>query len=95
MLILAPIVWAGKISYSFYSFQLLVLLFMESFHAKIVEAAPALADNRLLLVASFIVLMVLSAAGYHLIEEPMRQLIKRRMNRKSRAAESTVTAAAA
>jgi peptidoglycan/LPS O-acetylase OafA/YrhL len=95
VLSLGPVVWAGKISYSFYSFQLFVLLFMESFHAKIIAAAPALADNRLLLVASFLVLMALSAVGYHLIEEPMRLLLKRRMSRKTKVQEATVTQIAA
>jgi peptidoglycan/LPS O-acetylase OafA/YrhL len=83
LLSLAPVVWAGKISYSFYSFQLFVLLFLKSHHHTIVEIIPALKDNRLLLLASLGVLMVLAAAGYHFIEEPMRLWIKRASVAKS------------
>ena len=94
LLSVAPMVWAGKISYSFYSFQLLVLLFLKSHHAALVVQLPALSDNRLLLLAAFAVLMVLSAAGYHLIEEPMRILLKRRMGRTANAAARAIPAAA-
>lgn len=70
------LVWLGKISYCFYSFQVVILLFLASYHEKLIEICPMLANNRLLGAASLIVLILLSAAGYYLIEEPARKWIK-------------------
>lgn len=70
--------WLGKVSYCFYSFQVLVLLVIRDFHSEIVNFAPLLGDNRMLLGASFLTLLGLSAIGYHAIEEPARRMIKRR-----------------
>ena len=42
-------VWCGHISYSFYSFQILLLLILKSHHATIVGYVPLLRDNRMLL----------------------------------------------
>lgn len=72
----APLVWLGKISYSFYSFQLLVLLLLKSYYSQLVVQIPALGNNVVLLAASFLVLVLMSAAGYHFIEEPARRWIK-------------------
>ena len=72
------LVWCGHISYSFYSFQILLLLILKSHHATIVGYVPLLRDNRMLLLAAFAVLMALSAFGYHCIEEPCRKWIRRR-----------------
>jgi peptidoglycan/LPS O-acetylase OafA/YrhL len=67
-----PFVWLGKISYSFYSLQVFLLLYLETHHADIVSSLPALHDNWLLLVVSFCVLVAMSGLSYHLIEEPAR-----------------------
>lgn len=71
-------VWLGRISYCFYSFQLIVLLVLFTYRDAIVQAVPAMADNGILLAASLAVLVLLSAAGFHLVEEPMRKAIRRR-----------------
>lgn len=77
-----PLVWSGKVSYCFYSFQLFILLFLKSHHVTVIEQIPVLADNRLLLALAFVILMVMSAAGYYLIEEPARIAIKRFSKRR-------------
>lgn len=69
-------VWLGKISYCFYSFQVFILLFMTTYHAKLVEIIPALSNNIILMVVSFFVLVAMSAAGYYFIEEPARKFIR-------------------
>jgi peptidoglycan/LPS O-acetylase OafA/YrhL len=92
----APVlVWLGKISYSFYSFQLLVLLMLKSHHEAIVKSVPFLADNLILLLVSFVVLIILAAAGYHFIEEPCRLWIKARHAKRivAKADEQRVMAA--
>lgn len=70
------LVWLGKISYCFYSFQVLMILLLISHHTKLVQLAPALSDNRLLTIVSLVILLLLSALGYYLIEEPVRRQIK-------------------
>ena len=70
-------VWLGKISYCFYSFQALVILGLISYHDRLIQVMPSLADNRVLATASLAVLMALSVAGYYLIEEPARRWIRR------------------
>lgn len=70
-------VWLGKISYCFYSFQALIILLLISHHDKLIQAAPALSDNKVLAIASLAVLVALSAAGYYCVEEPARRWIRR------------------
>ena len=76
-------VWLGKISYCFYSFQALIILLLITYHDKLIQIAPALSNNKLLAIATLAVLVVLSASGYYLIEEPARRWIRR--YRKERA----------
>ncbi len=68
-------VWLGKISYSFYSIQLFVLLFLDHNRNLIILHVPALASNRVLALAALLVLTVLSAGTYHFVEEPCRKLL--------------------
>lgn len=75
-------VWLGKISYCFYSFQALIIFLLISYHDKLIQVVPALSNNKLLAMASLAVLVVISASGYSLIEEPARRWIKR--NHKKR-----------
>lgn len=70
-------VWLGKISYCFYSFQALIILLLIGYHDKLIQVAPALSNNKLLAIASLVVLVALSASGYYLIEEPARRWIRR------------------
>lgn len=71
-------VWLGKISYSFYSFQVLVLLLLVDQHDRLVVAFPALANPALLAITALLVVTALAAAGYSLIEEPARRTLRRR-----------------
>lgn len=70
-------VWLGKISYCFYSFQALVILFSLSYHNRIVTMMPLLSNNKIFLLFSLAILLILSAIGYYLIEEPARRKIKK------------------
>lgn len=70
-------VWLGKISYCFYSFQALVLLTLIRFHEELISWFPIMESNFALCVFAFFVLILLSAIGHHLIEEPFRRKIQR------------------
>ncbi|QBF27618.1 acyltransferase [Pseudomonas tructae] len=77
-------VWFGKVSYCFYSFQALILFFLVSFHDRLINAFPALANGKILTLTAFICLTLLSALGYYLIEEPARRKIKKHMSTESK-----------
>lgn len=70
-------VWLGKVSYSFYSFQVLIILFLVNNHDALVSKIPVLSNNHVLAVVSFLALVLMAAMGHHLIEEPARRWIKR------------------
>jgi peptidoglycan/LPS O-acetylase OafA/YrhL len=72
-----PMVWGGKVSYCFYSFQALIVLWLISHHDALVRALPLLADNRLVLIVAGLILIAMSALGYYFIEEPSRAAIRR------------------
>ena len=76
-------VWLGKISYCFYSFQAFLILSLINYHDKLIQIAPLLANNRVLSIASLMVLIALSAAGHYLIEVPAHSWIKKRFHQKS------------
>lgn len=69
-------VWLGKISYCFYSFQVFLLFMLVSFHSGLVELIPALGNNLILCIFAMLVLVAISAFGYHFIEEPCRRKIQ-------------------
>jgi len=71
-------VWLGKISYCFYSFQALVLLFLIDHHDALVARFPVFNDNHMLALAAFVVLTLLSALGFYFIEEPSRKWVRRK-----------------
>src|SRR2546425_2441543 len=73
-----PMVWGGKVSYCFYSFQVPIVLWLVSHHDALVQALPLLADNRLVLIVAALILTAMSALGYYFIEEPSRAAIRRR-----------------
>ena len=79
-----PIVWLGKISYCFYSLQILIILSLVYHHDAIIERLPVLADNRVLLIVSLALLVTASAAAHHLIEEPARRRIRSRYARRAK-----------
>lgn len=66
------LVWLGKISYCFYSFQFHVLEGMRWLISD--EKTGAFGYFAL----SFLVLMIVSAFAYHLVEEPSRRWIRKR-----------------
>jgi len=70
-------VWLGKISYCFYSFQSLIILLLISYHDRLIQIAPALSNNKVLAIASLVVLVALSTSGYYFIEKPARGWIRR------------------
>jgi peptidoglycan/LPS O-acetylase OafA/YrhL len=72
-----PMVWGGKVSYCFYSFQVPIVLWLVSRHDALVQALPLLADDRLVLIVAGLVLIAMSALGYYFIEEPSRAAIRR------------------
>jgi peptidoglycan/LPS O-acetylase OafA/YrhL len=76
-------VWLGKVSYSFYSFQVFLLLLLDSHRNTLIRHAPAFEDNVNLLVGSFVALLGMSAVGYYVIEEPCRKWIKNRLTQAS------------
>jgi len=60
-------VWSGKISYCFYSFQFFVIF-------SFLEVRIYLPDKGLIVFCStFVILLSISAIGYHFIEEPFRR----------------------
>jgi len=69
-------VWLGKISYCFYSMQAFLLFMMITFHAELIKVVPLLEINWVLCISSLLVLVLLSAFGYHFIEEPFRRKIQ-------------------
>ena len=74
----AGLVWLGKISYCFYSFQFHVL---EGFRWL---APPATIGALTYTVLSTITLLIVSALAYHLVEEPARIWIRRQLSRSSK-----------
>ncbi len=71
-------VWLGRVSYCFYSFQVLIILLLINHHEKLIQVSPPLSSNKVLAIASLTVLVMLSAFGYYFIEVPARRWIKRR-----------------
>jgi peptidoglycan/LPS O-acetylase OafA/YrhL len=73
-----PLVWAGKVSYCFYSFQPLVLLPLIEYREQLVRLVPWLRNNRALAVLAFVALLGISGLAHHLIEEPLRRFLRNR-----------------
>jgi len=71
------LVWLGKISYGFYSFQALLILLLVTYHDRWVELFPFLSNNIILALVSFLILTLISAGSYYFIEEPSRHWIKK------------------
>ena len=69
-------VWLGKISYCFYSLQALVLFVIISNYQKLTELWPLLLSGKILALVALMVLILISAAAYYLIEEPCRHWLR-------------------
>jgi peptidoglycan/LPS O-acetylase OafA/YrhL len=72
-------VWLGKISYSFYSFQVFLLMMMHTYVYKVTTQFPGLANNLVFVTVGFTALLGMSAVGYYLIEEPCRRWIRAKL----------------
>jgi peptidoglycan/LPS O-acetylase OafA/YrhL len=78
LLSVKPLVWAGKVSYCFYSFQPLIITPLIAYRERLVRLVPWLGSNRLLALVGFIVLLGISGLAHHFIEEPLRRRIRNR-----------------
>jgi peptidoglycan/LPS O-acetylase OafA/YrhL len=79
---LKPLVYLGRISYSFYSFQLVALLWLISNHEQVIRTLPFLKSNGYLAAALFVAITVAAAISYHLLEEKLRGVLNRRFASK-------------
>lgn len=79
-------VWLGKISYCFYSFQALIILSLIDQHDRLVKSIPVLNNNVVLLLAVFTGLLCISALAFYTVEEPARRWVKRRYSPERRSA---------
>lgn len=70
------LVWLGKISYCFYSFQFHVLEGLR------LLTPPNLIGNATYLLLSFVALLAVSAIAHHMVEEPARIWLRNRMSRR-------------
>lgn len=74
--------WFGHISYCFYSFQVLIILFLIDNGKEIASAYPSLQNNWILCCCSFIILTLISWLSFSFIEEPLRKKIRQRLGVK-------------
>jgi peptidoglycan/LPS O-acetylase OafA/YrhL len=76
------VVWLGKISYCFYSFQIIVISFiLKNNYSQFTSFHPLFKKSWFVLIFAFALLMLFSVAGYYGIEEPCRKWLKRRNNK--------------
>jgi peptidoglycan/LPS O-acetylase OafA/YrhL len=77
ILSLSPAVYLGRVSYSFYSMQIIIIIYLISNHDSVAASYPLLADNRMLCLVCFAILLAMSVLCYHLVEEPLRKRISK------------------
>lgn len=68
----------GHASYSFYSWQLVILLYLINNYNSVIRFLPLLKNNLLLFAVSFCSLIFISLISYYFIEEPIRRFINRK-----------------
>lgn len=71
------LVYLGRISYSFYSFQTLILLFLLTKHNALISRVPLMANVYVLSCVSFVSLLTIAAVSYHLIENKFRSYLNK------------------
>lgn len=71
------LVWLGKISYCFYSFQVLVIRIFLAYQKELMEFSPLFGNNHFIFWLALAMLLILSASGYYFIEEPARKKIRK------------------
>lgn len=67
-----PMVYMGHISYSFYSFQALVVMSLIAYKSQWQESFPMLGNSWGVMIPAFIVLTAISAASYYFLEVRLR-----------------------
>jgi len=75
---LSPIVYLGRISYSFYSFQLLALLWLIGNHKVLVTHFQLLNNNIILAVVTFSIISIAAAFSHHLLEAKLRVFLNKK-----------------
>lgn len=80
---IGPAVWAGKISYCFYSFQVLILFSAVDYREALIKRFPVLKSDLWWALALLVSLTAISALAYFLIEEPCRKRVRNWMANRS------------
>lgn len=70
------LVWLGKISYCFYSFQVLVIRVLLIYQKELMKLSPLFSGNHFIFWFALLILLLLSTIGYYYIEEPARKKIR-------------------
>lgn len=78
------LVYLGRISYSFYSFQALVLMTLLTNYNSIVAKFPSMASAYVLGIVSFVVLLAIASISYYFVENKFRNYLMNRFNARSR-----------
>ncbi len=76
-------VYLGRISYSFYSLQIPLLLLLLAKHAALINYMPMLVDNRIFAFSVFVFLVSSAAVNHYYIEVKLRAYLKRKYREKS------------
>lgn len=82
-------VYLGRISYSFYSFQVFMLLLLMSNHETIVRHFPLMAKGKVLAFFTLMSLLIISALSYYLIENKCRHYLNRWFEKRALKAADT------
>ncbi len=72
------LVFLGRISYSFYSFQSHILLILITKHNALIKRFPLLADNHVLAFITFLALITLAAINYYFVENKFRTYLNKK-----------------
>nr|WP_254596011.1 acyltransferase [Legionella micdadei] len=71
-------VYLGRISYSFYSFQVLILLIIVTNYHSIGYKYPLLANHVILATVAFLLLIIISAISHHFVEIKFRNYLNKK-----------------
>jgi peptidoglycan/LPS O-acetylase OafA/YrhL len=74
-----PFVYLGRISYSFYSFQALVLMTLMTYREFFISRFPILVNRYLLCFFAFLALLTLASLSYYFIETKLRLYLNGRL----------------
>ncbi len=79
--IFRPIVWMGRISYSFYAFQSLTIYTLISLRTQLAEFSPIFKNNWGIFVLAFATTTILAAISHNLLEVKFRDILELRFNK--------------